>query len=114
MAKTGILKALRYYSSTSNNSKDTNHQSKERFIPAAIYPNAYLNKSMILEDNKNKTGIYRWVNKVNGKTYIGSGVILARRLKEYYYFSALSKRLKLARSRIYSAILKDGCSNFRL
>ena len=57
--KTGILKALRYYSSTSNNSKDTNPQSKERFIPAAIYPNAYLNKSRILEDNKNKTGIYR-------------------------------------------------------
>lgn len=32
-------------------------------------------KAIILKDNKGKTGIYRWVNLINGKTYIGSALI---------------------------------------
>ena len=33
-----------------------------------IYPDAFLNKSLILKDTINKVGIYRRVNKVNGNT----------------------------------------------
>ena len=29
-----------------------------------------------MKDNKNKIGIYRWVNTINNKTYIGSAVSL--------------------------------------
>lgn len=83
-------------------------------IPVVTYPDAFLNKSIILKDSKNKAGIYRWVNKVNGNTYIGSSVNLARRLKVYYDFSFLSVRIANSKSRIYSAILKHGYSNFQL
>lgn len=38
-----------------------NSCSKPKVIttPAALYPDAYLNKSMIVKDNKNKAGVYR-------------------------------------------------------
>jgi len=83
-------------------------------IPVVTYPDAFLNKSIILKDSKNKAGIYRWVNKVNGNTYIGSSVNLARRFRVYYDFSYLSVRIAKSQSRINSAILKHGYSNFQL
>lgn len=72
-----------------NYSEVTNDQPKESFIPVVIYYNAFENRPIILKDTKNKAGIYRWVNKVNGNTYIGSSVDLSRRLRVYYDFSYL-------------------------
>lgn len=69
---------------------------------------------MILKDNKNKAGIYRWVNKVNGNIYVGSSVNLSLRLKRYYEFSYIAFELLKSKSRIYTAILKYGHSNFQL
>lgn len=83
-------------------------------IPVVIYPDTSLNKSSILKETKDKAGIYRWVNKVNGNTYIGSSVNLARRFKVYFDFSFLTIRLKKSKSRIYSAILKYDYQNFQL
>lgn len=88
--------------------------SEENFTPFIIYPDACANKSMILMDTKNKIGVYRWVNKVNGNTYVGSSVNLSRRFRTYYDFSYLSVRVQKSKSRIYSAILKHGYSNFQL
>lgn len=95
-----------------NESIDCSNSSS--IIPIVIYPDAFFNKSIILKDNKNKVGIYRWVNKENGNTYIGSSVNLGRRLRVYYDFSFLSVRVRKSKSRIYSAILKYGYSNFKL
>lgn len=92
----------------------TNGQPKEGLIPVVIYPDAFLDKPVILKNNKNKAGIYRWVNKVNGNTYIGSSVNLGRRFRVYYDFSYLSVRLNKGKSLIYSALLKHGYSNFQL
>lgn len=69
---------------------------------------------MILKDNKNKAGVYRWVNKVNGSSYIGSSVNLNHRLKSYFNFSFITSSLVRSKSLIYSAILKHGYSNFQL
>lgn len=96
-------------------SQITNNQPRESsVIPVVTYTDAFLDKSVILKGSKNKAGIYRWVNKVNGNTYIGSSVNLARRLRVYYDFSYLSVRIKSSKSLIYSAILKHGYSNFQL
>ena len=46
--------------------------------------------------------------------YIGSSVNLGRRLRTYFDFSYLSVRVQKSKSRIYSAILKHGYSNFQL
>ena len=40
--------------------------------PEKFYDNAYNLKSIILAENKNKSGIYRFSNKLNGHFYIGS------------------------------------------
>ena len=51
--------------------------------PVVIYKNANKDKVKILNDNRGKAGIYQWVNKINGKTYIGSSVDLYNRLRCY-------------------------------
>ena len=48
------------------------------------YENPDLEKESILSDNKGKSGIYCWVNKINGKFYIGSASNLGIRLRRYY------------------------------
>lgn len=76
-----------------------------------IYTDPENQKESILNDNRNKAGVYRWTNKENGKIYIGSSINLANRLNQYY-----GKRLKSLKtiSLIYLAILKHGHKSFTL
>lgn len=78
--------------------------------PVRIYSNADTDKLQIVEENRNKAGIYRWVNKINNKTYIGSSITLSDRLLDYYQMSQLMRE----RRPIDLALLKYGYSNFRL
>ncbi len=81
-----------------------------KIIPKIIYVNTDIDKAQILKDNNNKSGIYRWVNKTNNKSYVGSSINLISRFYRYYNIKHLvaSKRL------IDKALLKYGYSNFRL
>jgi len=83
-------------------------------IPIKIYSNAEADKSTILSDNRNKTGIYMWKNTINDKRYIGSSVDLSNRLSFYFSFKALKNSIKNSKSSIYNALLKHGHSNFSL
>ena len=60
-------------------------------IPIISYLNADLEKATIIKQNKSKSGIYRWVNVINNKSYVGSSINLGRRFKEYYNYSHISK-----------------------
>jgi excinuclease UvrABC nuclease subunit len=81
-------------------------------VPIKIYPNADISKQEIIKDNKNKSGIYRWVNNTNGKAYVGSGKNLSNRLVRYYSYKTLTgKRYTML---IHRALLKYGYSNFSL
>nr|YP_010608718.1 ribosomal protein S3 [Drechslerella dactyloides]WAN89798.1 ribosomal protein S3 [Drechslerella dactyloides] len=71
----GVKTWISYYSYSTSSSSSIN--------PIKIYINADTQNSLILKDNENKSGIYRWVNLINGKSYIGSSINLYRRLKEY-------------------------------
>lgn len=66
--------------------------------------------SQIYTDNKDKSGIYRWTNNLNGKTYVGSGVNLAKRLRSYFNVKELNRKS----SPIQDALLKYGHSSFTL
>lgn len=82
------------------------------FIPVITYSNADTQKLNLFKDNKNKSGIYRWVNIESGKSYIGSSVNLWRRFNQYYSLKFLTKYAKS--SIIYKTLLKQGYSKFRL
>ena len=84
------------------------------FKPVKKYANADLEKLQIIKDNKGKAGVYCWRNLKNGKIYIGCGVNLGKRFKEYYSIKYLESGLERSNSLIYRAILKYGYSNFSL
>jgi len=59
---------------------------------------------------RNKAVVYRWVNNINKKTYIGSSVNFTERLYKYYSV----KHLMNHKTAIHNALLKYGYSNFSL
>lgn len=66
-----------------NKSSCQNHEKKNPIVPivtAVIYTNAGVQKKQILEENKGKSGVYRWTNLTNGNFYVGSAVDLSKRL----------------------------------
>jgi len=87
---------------------------KKRIKPILSYLNPETSKADILNDNRNKPGIYRWTNEINNKSYIGSSKCLNKRLNVYFLLNSLKKYLHRGRSAIYSAILKYGHYNFTL
>lgn len=77
-----------------------------------IYNNADTEKVSILNDNKNKSGIYCWTNIESGKKYVGSSVDLYRRFTQYYSINYITRASKS--SLICRALLKYGYSKFKL
>lgn len=80
--------------------------------PVVTYSNADEMKESIIKENKDKSGVYRWVNLINGRTYVGSSVNLSKRFTSYYSYKYLvdPKRNML----IDKALIKYGYSNFKL
>ncbi len=80
--------------------------------PVKTYKNSevLVLKSQVLNDNKNKSGIYCWTNNLNGKTYVGSGINLAKRLRSYYNRNELNRNPRP----ITESLLKYGYHNFTL
>lgn len=85
--------------------------------PRVLYINAKTDNKEILAENKNKSGIYIWINKINGKQYVGSAINLgdkaSGRLNRYYRPSYL-KNQNLGASLIRKAILKYDYHNFMI
>nr|AVD96795.1 NADH dehydrogenase subunit 5 [Ophiostoma novo-ulmi subsp. novo-ulmi] len=79
--------------------------------PIITYSNAKEVKSSIYADNKGRSGIYLWTNKLNDKKYVGSSQDLKQRFKDYFdnYYLNNSKG-----SIICKALLKNGHENFSL
>jgi len=83
--------------------------------PILIYNNVLANKKEIFKNNKKKQGVYRWVNILNNKIYIGSSENLTQRFYGYLNKNTLENWCKKSRSHTISwALLKYGYENFRL
>jgi group I intron endonuclease len=76
-----------------------------------VYLNPDKEKELIIQDNKNRTGIYRWVNIDSGKSYIGSSANLSTRFKQYFNYNHINKKRSMA---INKALLEFGYGGFRL
>lgn len=94
----------KYFSSSVNNNKIIYVE------PIRIYVNADKDKVNVFSDNRNKTGIYRWINSLNKNTYIGSSNNLSVRFYTYYSIGFLLK----SNRPIDRALLKYGYSSFTL
>lgn len=79
-----------------------------------IYSNLEKDKDKIYSDNKGKSGVYRFKNKINGSTYVGSSVDLRKRFKYYFSVNFLRSVTLRYKSKIYSSLLKNGYENFIL
>nr|ATI20436.1 GIY-YIG endonuclease [Juglanconis juglandina] len=112
VSNTFLLKFNRGYSTTITTLVSSS--GKLNIEPKIVYSNADTQKLAVLNDNKNLAGVYRWVNLLNQKSYIGSSINLSRRLRDYYTISFLEIESKKNNSMIYKALLKYGYSSFRL
>lgn len=80
----------------------------------AVYLDVETQKKLIIKENKGKSGIYCWINKENGKFYIGSSSNLGRRFSGYFSINFLRKVKEKNKSIIYESLLKNGYSKFSL
>lgn len=78
--------------------------------PIVRYNNADVDKAKIFADNRNRLGVYRWINNGNGNTYVGSSISLSLRFYTYYSLGSLAK----SNRPIDRALLKYGFSGFSL
>ena len=54
--------------------------------PVIRYSNTDVDKYIILKENKNKSGVYRLVNNINGKSYVASSISLSNKLYLLFFF----------------------------
>jgi GIY-YIG catalytic domain len=94
-----------YFSTTSLLSKDN---IKTLCGPVARYINADTKKVRIIKENKGKSAVYCWVNKVNGYKYVGSSINLSKRLLQYFNTEYLLRHKNMVISRIEVELTKGG------
>jgi len=85
----------------------------EQFTPLKVYSNFKQDRDLILKQEKDKSGIYCLVNKINKHVYIGSSIHLANRMKNYLNTSFLNSRQN-SNMPIIKALLKYDQDNFSL
>jgi len=85
---------------------------QDKLNPILTYFDADQDKLDILQDNKSKSGIYRWVHKATGRSYVGSSVNLTNRFYTYYNLKVMLK--SSSSSIIARSLLKYGYSGFKL
>lgn len=60
------------------------HQAYLASLPVIIYSNMYEDEVKLKKENRAKAGVYRMVNSLNNKCYIGSSKDLQRRFRDYF------------------------------
>ena len=98
---------IRYYSTSNieNNTKDLN--------PLKVYNNFQENRLDILKEQKDKSGVYCFINKINGNSYVGSSINLASRMRNYLNNTFLKSKQNINMP-IVKALFKYNQENFTL
>lgn len=78
----------------------------------ATYNDADVYKELAVKENRGKSGIYRWINKETGKSYVGSSSNLSKRFNQYFNYNHIADTKR--NMHINRALLKYGYSKFKL
>lgn len=107
----------RSYSSLSNNSNNNKSDKFEDNIkdlkPVKFNNNFKEDRVSIIKEQKDKSGVYCIINKINGHTYVGSSINLASRMRNYLNNTFLKSKQNVNMP-IVKALLKYDQSNFSL
>ena len=108
-----VFTTIRTYSTLPNKPSDDANNTKEdnNSPPVKVYEDAYSMKNAILKENRGKSGIYMWTNKLTGDIYIGQSSDLSKRFKKYFTLSYIKSKGGFIISR---ALIKYGYTNFSL
>ena len=102
-----VYQISRHINNSTNNSESKPAPAKQ----PKIYTVSDDENSSLIKENKDKCGVYRFKNLLNGKAYIGSSTNLGVRLTNHFSINYISKRHTVL---IYKAFLKYGYQNFSL
>ena len=82
---------------------------KDKALLDLIRNSAGSNKSIILKENRSRSGIYILINLLNDKVYIGSAQNISKRFNQYFNPNYLERNTSMP---ICQALLKHGYENF--
>jgi len=100
-----------YSSALSNIAFYSTDSQPPKVQPVKVYENAYAQRREIFNENRGEACVYMWVNKKNGKRYVGSAKDLRIRLLLYFSKTRISKDLSML---IHIAFLSHGYESFSL
>ena len=108
-----IYTKSRFYSNSTNLSECKVKDDKIiNLNPVKTY-NLKKDRVQILKNEKDKSGVYCFINQINGHTYVGSSINLASRMKNYLNNTFLKSKQNINMP-ITRALLKYDQSNFTL
>ena len=105
----------RYYSYLSNkqNNKVGNQDNILNLKTVKVYYSLKEDRVNILKEQRDKSGVYCLINKINGHSYVGSSINLASRMRNYLN-KAFLKSKQNANIPITKSLLKYDYSHFSL
>jgi len=95
-----------YYILETNTLNTTDTLCKSNIVAVTTYTNSDEQKQLAVKENRGKSGIYRWINKKTGHSYVGSSINLSRRFNQYYNYNHIADPKR--NMRIDRALLKYG------
>ena len=104
--------SIRHYSN-SGISKKVIEDNTKNLNCVITYNNFKGNRDIIIKNEKNKSGVYCLINKINAHSYIGSSINLSSRMKNYLNKTFLKNKQNINMP-IIKALLKYEPDNFSL
>lgn len=105
-----LLDQIKNYFCVGSDQRDiTEFISEEGCFTVNILGSAASTKSIILKENRARSGVYILMNLLNAKVYIGSAQNISKRFNQYFNLNYLERNTSMP---ICRALLKHGYENF--
>ena len=89
-----------YFSTTQH----VRYSSSNTGVETTLFKLAEVSQADVLKFLSGKSGIYKWTNTLNGKSYVGSSISLHRRIQEYFNPGRSLRELNRGESMLYKSL----------